>query len=111
MEKISTSGELVIIAHYIIFTKENKKCYWEGENHKQLIVVTTHTIVHTCPDVFVVKYVNDIIISAFNINQTRKYLQRHLICLTDYDNDYILDEIRGRENIEYKINVSVEDEK
>ena len=71
----------------------------------------THTIVHTCLDVFVVKDVHYITRSDFNINQTRKDLQRHLICLTDYDDDYILDEIGGRDKIEYKINVSVEYEK
>ena len=91
--------------------QEKKIFYWEGKNHQQLIVFTTHTIVHTCIDVFVVKDVHDITRSDFNINQTIKDLQRHLICLTDYDNDYILDEIRGREKIKYKINVSVEDEK
>ena len=69
--------------------KEN--CYWEGKNNQQLIVVPTHIIVHTCLDVFVVKDVHDIIISVFNINQTRKDLQRNLICLTDSYNDYILD--------------------
>ena len=82
--------------------QENKKYYWEETNLQQLIVFTTQTIVHTCLDVFVVKYVNDIIISAFNINQTRKDLQRHIIGITDYDNDYILDEIGGKDKIEYK---------
>ena len=82
-----------------------------GVNQRQLIVVPTHTIVHTCIDVFVVKDVNDITRSDFNINQTRKALQRHLICLTYSDNDYILNEIGGRDKIEYKINISVEDDK
>ena len=86
-------------------------CYWKGKNHQHLIVVPTHTIVNTCLDVFVVKDGHDITISAFNINQTRKYLQRYLICLTKYDNDYILDGIGVRDKIEYKINVIVEDEK
>ena len=87
--------------------QENKKCYWEGKNHQQLIVVPTHAIVHTCLDVFVVKDVHDITRGAFNITQTRKDLQRHLICLTDYDNDYILDEIGGKYKIKYEIMVSV----
>ena len=102
---------MVIIANYIRCMQENKICYWEGENNQQLIFFPTHTIVHTCLDVFVAKYGHDITISAFNINQTRKDLQRYLICLTDSDNDYIIDEIGGKEKIEYKINVSVEDEK
>ena len=44
------------------------------KKHQQLIVLPTHTIVHTCLDVFVVKDVNDITRSDFNINQTLKYL-------------------------------------
>ena len=47
--------------------QEKTKCYLEGGNHQQLIVVPTHTIVHTFIYVFVVKYVHDITISAFNI--------------------------------------------
>ena len=108
--QISTSGELVIIAHYLKCIQEKKNCYWEGENNQQLIVVPTHTIVHTCLNVFVVKDVHDITRGVFNINQKRKDLQRHLICLTDYDNDYIIDGIGGRDKIEYNIYVSVEDE-
>ena len=57
------------------------------------------------------KHVHDITRSDLNINQKIKDLQRHIICLTDYDNDYIIDEIGGRDKIEYEINVSVEDEK
>ena len=71
--------------------QEKIKCYWEGKNHQQLIVVPTHTIVHTYLNVFVVKDVHDVTRNAFNINQTRKDLKRHLICLTDSDNDYIVD--------------------
>ena len=82
-----------------------------GEKHQQWIGVPTNTIVHTFLDVFVVKDDHDITRSAFNINQTLKALQRHLICLTGYDNEYILDEIGGKDKIEYEINVSVEDDK
>ena len=56
------------------------------KKHQQLIVLPTHTIVHTCLDVFLVKDVHDITRSDFNINQTLKYLQGHLICTTDNEN-------------------------
>ena len=91
--------------------KEKTKCYWEGKNHQKSIVVTTHTILHTCLDIFLVKDVHDITISAFNINQTRKDLLGHLIGITDYDNYYILDGIGVRDKIEYKRNVIVKSEK
>ena len=50
----------------------------------------------------VVKDVHDITKSGFNINQSRSYLQRHLICLTENDNDYTLDEILNREKLNIK---------
>ena len=82
-----------------------------GKKPSTINIFTTHTIVHTCLDVFVLKDGHDITISDFNINQTIKYLQRHLIFLNDSDNDYIIDEIGGRDKIEYNIFVSVEDDK
>ena len=63
--QIITSGELVIIAHYLKCMQENTKCYWEGKNHQQLTFFTTHTIVHSCLDVFVVKDVHDITRNVF----------------------------------------------
>ena len=91
--------------------QEKKTCYWVGKNNQQLIVVPTYIIVNTCIDVFVVKDVHDITRSAFNINQTRKSLKRHLIGINDYDNDYILYGIGDGDKIEYKIYVSLEDER
>ena len=46
-----------------------------------------------------------------NRNQAHKYLQRHTICLTDSDHDFILDEIKYGENIEYERDMSVNDNK
>ena len=53
--KISTSGELVIIAHYLKFMQEKTKCYWEQKNQQQVIVFLTHTIIYPCIDVMAVK--------------------------------------------------------
>ena len=57
----------------------------------------------------VVKYVCDIPIIAYNINQSIKAVQRHPICLTDSDCDCIIHENVRRDKIEYEINISVED--
>ena len=38
-------------------------------------------------------------------------LQRHPICLTDSDHDYISDKILHRHKIEYKININVKGDK
>ena len=59
----------------------------------------------------VMKDVNNIPRSFSNINQSRQDLQRHHICLTDSDDDDIIDEIVRREKIEYEINIKVKDYK
>ena len=48
--------------------------------------------------------------NACNINQAHKNLQGHPINLTDSDHDFILDEIKCRESIEYERDISVNDE-
>ena len=52
-----------------------------------------------------VKYAHNIPRSVCNRNRTKQALQRHPICLTDSYNDYILEEIKCRDKIEYKINI------
>ena len=44
----------------------------------------------------VAKYFHDIPRGVFNRNQAQQYLQRHPICLTDSDHDYIIGEISRR---------------
>ena len=44
----------------------------------------------------VVKNVHDITREIWNRTQPHKDLHRHPICLTGYDNDYIIDEIVRR---------------
>ena len=47
--------------------------------------------------------------SLCNRNQARKDLQKYTICLTNYDHDFILDEIKRRDTIKYEINISVDE--
>ena len=44
-----------------------------------------------------------------NINQYQKSLQRNLICITDSYHDFIIDEIKRKDNIEYERDMSVDD--
>ena len=44
-----------------------------------------------------------------NRNQACKDINRHNICLTDSDHDFILDEIRHRDTIEYQKYMSIDD--
>ena len=58
----------------------------------------------------VVKGVYAITRSVCNRNQEKLTLQRHPICLTDSDHDYIIDKIGRREKNYYERNISVEDD-
>ena len=69
--------------------QENTKWYWEQKKHQQVIVFPTRNIVHICIDFMVVKDVHNINRNFFNRNQEMQALQRHLICLTNSDHDYI----------------------
>ena len=67
-------------------------------------------IVHPYLHVIIVKYVHAILRSFCKRNQSKQDLQRHLTRPTESDHNYILDEIGRRDKIEYKRNISVEDE-
>ena len=71
----------------------------------QLILETTifptRTILHTCLDVIIIIYVQDIPTKLCSINSAKKAIKRHPINMTDADYDYILDEIERRQKIEF----------
>ena len=48
---------------------------------------------------------------VFNRNQSCKALKMHVICLTVSDNNWILNEIKLRDNIEYERDMSVDNNK
>ena len=85
--------------------QEEANWYWEQKNKQQVIIVTTRTIVHPCLYVVAVKDVQVITRSVCSRNQSKKSLQRHTISLTDYNHDYILEEIERRDKFKYKINI------
>ena len=93
---IISSGELVFKARYLSSMQENTNWYWYQEKKQQVIIVPTITIVNTCLDVVVVKYVHDIPKSIFNRNHAKQALRKHTIFMTDSDYDYILGEIEHR---------------
>ena len=93
-KKIS-AGELFVKAHYLSCIKQNTNFYW----------FPTRTIVHPCLDVVAVKDVHDTNKSIRNRNHTKQALQKHYLCLTESDHDYILEEIEHRDKIESVINL------
>ena len=78
------------------------------KQQQQIIVVPTHTIVHPCLDVMAVIEVQYMPKCFFIITQQNKNIQGYNICLTESDNDYILDKIKWRGKIEYERNINVE---
>ena len=45
---------------------------------------------------------SDIPIISCNTKQARKYVQRHKMCISDADQNYLLDETERRYQIKYK---------
>ena len=64
--------------------------YWDKHTHQQYIIVTTRTSIHPRLDVVVITDIQDTPKRLCNSIQ-EKIIQRHYICLTDTDCDYILD--------------------
>ena len=61
--------------------------------------MTTFTILHPQPEVNAIAYYHAISKSVCTRTQANKFLSRQPVCLTDSDNDYILEEIGRREKI------------
>ena len=80
--------------------QENTTCYWEQKQKQQVIISPTHTILHSCINFVVVKYVNDIPRSVCNRNQAKHNLQRNTICIIESYQYYILGEIDRGDKIE-----------
>ena len=84
-------GELVVNTQYISCRYKKKTSYWDQKKQQNFIIVRTRTIVYQCIDVVSVKYVNDITRSAWYRNQSTQALERNPICMTDFNNGYIIE--------------------
>ena len=84
-------GELVVKAQYLCSMQENSNWYWKQQALKKNIIVPTRTIIHPRLNVVIIIYVQDIPNNSCNRIQAKNAIQRHPICMTDYDYDYILD--------------------
>ena len=97
--QVISSGELVVKAQYIFSMQENNNCYLKQQPLQQTIIVPTFTMIHPRLDVITIRDVQDIPKNVCNTIHAKKDLQRHPICMTDADYDYILDEIEHREKL------------
>ena len=66
-------------------------------------MVLTHVIIYPRLDVVRITYFQDIPKTFCNRIQVKKTIQRHPICKTDADYDYILDEIERQEKLSLDI--------
>ena len=76
--------------------------YWEQQPLQHTIIVPTYTIIYPRLDVVGIKDFQDTPKRVCNRIQAKKSIQRHPICLTDADYDYISDGIKSREKISLK---------
>ena len=72
----------------------------EIDQNKQIVLISTHNIVHSCIDVLSIKYVVDIPSSICNKTITTNSSTTEIF-ITDKDHDYILDGIIPLDHIDY----------
>ena len=83
------------------------KWYWTQKQQHNIIAVMKFTIVHLCIDFFLVEYFQYVTISVCNRKQAQQALQIHTICITDSNNEYIIDENLCQDQIEYGRNINI----
>ena len=71
--------------------QKKTKWYWDQKQKIQVIIFPESIIVHPCLDVVAVKEVHGIPRIFCTRNQEKQALRRHIIFMTDYDHDYILE--------------------
>ena len=67
----------------------------------------TRTILHSKFGVNAITYFHAIPTSVCSRTQAKKAISRQPICLSDYDYDYILEEIDQRDKIEFEREIDV----
>ena len=107
MGKISSDGEIVLKSQYMNCIQGTTKLYLGKLPQQNNITISTCTIVHPCLDVMTAIEAKNKK-SVFNKNQSRRDIKRRPVCLTNSDNDFIIDEIKRRDTIEYTRKISVD---
>ena len=104
--QIIYTGGLVVKAKYLCSMQENSYFYWKQQLLQYNIICPTCIIIHPCLDVFIITDIKDIPKTVCNRIQAKTFIQRHHICMTDADYDYILDENEHQDKIKFVQNVS-----
>ena len=105
--KIITAVESVVKAQYICSMQVETNWYWNQHPQQHVITVKTHTIFHPQLEVNSVKDFHAMPKSVCNMTQAKKSISRQPICLTDFDYNYIVEEIGCRDKIYFERDVEV----
>ena len=81
--------------------------YWNQPSKHHVITVPTRTILHPQLEGDAITEFHSIPKSICSRTQTKKFISRQPICLTDADYDYILEEIGRRERNEFEREIDV----
>ena len=90
---------MVVKAQYLCSMQIDTNWYWNQQLKHHVITVPTHTILHPQLEVNTITDFHAIPTSVCTRAKEKKAISRQPICLTDYDYDYILKEIGGRDKI------------
>ena len=105
--QIITAGELVVKEKYLCSMQIYTNWYWNQQPKHHVITVPIRTIIHPTLEVNAVTYFHSIPKSVCSRTQAKKIISRQPICLTDFDYDYVLEEIGRQEKIEFEREVEV----
>ena len=81
--------------------------YWNQQSKHHVITVPTRTILHPQLEGDAITDFHTILTSICYRTQAKKAISRQPICLSDFDYDYILEEIDQRYKIEFEREIDV----
>ena len=106
-EQILIAGELVVNAKYLCSMQGDTNWYWNQQPKHHVITVPTSTILHPQLEGDAITYFHAIPTSICSRTQEKKAISRQPICLSDFDYDYILEEIDQGEKFDFEREIDV----
>ena len=102
-----TAQELVFKAQYICSMQVDTNWYWYQQPKNHVITMPTRTILHPQLEGDAITDFHAIPTSICSRTQAKKAISRQPICLSDFDYNYILEEIDQRDKIEFEREIDV----
>ena len=90
---------MVVNAKYLCYMQLYTNWYWNQQPKHHVTTVPTRTILHPQLEGDAITDFHLIPTSICSITQAKKSISRQPICLSDFDYDYILEEIDQRDKI------------